>query len=359
MLAICDLDFRPFDVPLDEPFGIATGTQAVAHNVLVELRLDDGTVGIGEAAPFPAVNGETQAQVLAALGNARAALIGLDALRLRPAASAAREALLGTPSALAAVETALLDAFARRAGISLWSLFGGAESELFTDITIPTGSVEHAGALAGRAQRQGFETLKVKIGGCALDTDVARLLAIAGAAPNAKLVLDANASLTATETLTLLELLGEQRARVVLLEQPTPKGDLQALLEVSRRSGIAVAADESAQCTRDVLEIARAGAASVINVKIMKSGVFEAWDMIRAAQAHGLGLMVGGMVETELAMTTSACMAAGIGGFDFVDLDTPLFMAERPLSGGFEQAGPRLRVAHIGAGHGVRVDRPG
>ena len=91
----------------------------------------------------------------------------------------------------------------------------------------------------------------------------------------------------------------------------------------------------------------------MINVKIMKSGVFEAWDMIRAAQAHGLGLMVGGMVETELAMTTSACLAAGIGGFTFVDLDTPLFMAARPLRGGFRQSGPRLRLDAIENGHGV------
>ena len=183
MLPIADLDFRAFDVPLDEPFGIAAGTQTVAQNVLVELRLGDGSFGLGEAAPFPAVNGETQAQVLSALPAARTALLGLDGLRLRPAARAAREALFDTPSALCAVESALLDAFTRHAGISLWSFFGAAESELCTDITIPTGSIERAAVLAARAQHQGFDTLKIKIGGGTLENDVARIQAVAGAAP--------------------------------------------------------------------------------------------------------------------------------------------------------------------------------
>jgi L-alanine-DL-glutamate epimerase-like enolase superfamily enzyme len=104
-----------------------------------------------------------------------------------------------------------------------------------------------------------------------------------------------------------------------------------------------------------VLALARAHTCSVINVKIMKAGVFETWSMIECARSLGLGLMVGGMVETELAMTTSACLAGGLGGFGFVDLDTPLFMAERPLRGGFEQAGPRLRLDRIPNGHGVSI----
>lgn len=355
MSRIADLVVRRLDVPLVEPFGIATGAQLVAHNVLVELVLEDGTRGLGEAAPFPAVNGETQAAVLAALPEARAALLGLDAARPRRVAAAAREALRNTPSALAAVETALLDAFTRRLKLSLWAFFGGAEPELSTDITIPTGDADHAAAAAERAARQGFDILKVKIGGAPLDADRARLSAIGRAAPAARLVLDANASHTARETLSLLDSLGGLRSRVVLLEQPTPRGDLDALREVNERAGIPVAADESARSAADVVALARAGAAAVINVKITKSGVFEAWEMIHVARASGLSVMVGGMVETELCMTLSACLAAGLGGFSFVDLDTPLFMAARPLTGGFEQAGPRLRLDGIASGHGVRL----
>ncbi|HEY1535159.1 MAG TPA: dipeptide epimerase, partial [Polyangiaceae bacterium] len=126
MISIADVTALPLDIELTEAFGIATGAQHVANNVLVTLTLSDGTVGTGEAAPFPAVNGETQSAVLEALGAARSSLVGVDALRWRPAVVVAEHALRGTASALAALESALLDALCRRARVSLWAFFGGA-----------------------------------------------------------------------------------------------------------------------------------------------------------------------------------------------------------------------------------------
>jgi hypothetical protein len=64
--------------------------------------------------------------------------------------------------------------------------------------------------------------------------------------------------------------------------------------------------------------------------------------------------MIGGMVETRLAMSASACLAGGMGGFSFVDLDTPLFLAWDPFEGGFDMRGPDLDLANIRLGHGVR-----
>ncbi len=352
------LSYSPLDVPLREPFGIATGAQTVAANVLVQVELEDGTVGLGEAAPFPAVSGETQAAVLAALPSAERALQGHDAARYRPACAAVREALSHLPSALCAVEMALLDALGKSHGVSLWSFFGGAETTLLTDITIPTGDVAHARAAARRAQEANFSALKIKVGGAALDEDAERVRAVHATAPNAELILDANAALSATDALWLLTELGPARSRVVLYEQPTARDDLDGLAQVERDGRVPVAADESARSASEVARIARLGAASVINVKTAKTGLVEAWEMIATARSHGLQLMIGGMVETELSMSTSACLAAGIGGFRFVDLDTPLFMGPRPLCGGFVQHGPRLDVSAIDAGHGVEVTWP-
>jgi hypothetical protein len=59
------------------------------------------------------------------------------------------------------------------------------------------------------------------------------------------------------------------------------------------------------------------------------------------------------MVETRLAMTFSACIAGGLGGFEELDLDTPLFMKDERLAGGFTQQGPALDLAGITLGHGV------
>jgi L-alanine-DL-glutamate epimerase-like enolase superfamily enzyme len=355
---VVELDASPWAIELTEPFGIATGAQLVAENVLVRVRLADGTVGIGEAAPFPAVNGETQADALVTIARARSAVVGADAGRFRYLAAFLRESTGDAPSARAAIECAVLDAITRRAGMSLGRFFGGAEEALTTDITIVTGDAEHARAAAERATRNGFTTLKIKVGGCSLDEDVERLASVVLAAPTARLVLDANGSLSSDAAVELVERVGAER--IALFEQPTAHDDLEGMHSVRRRTRVPVAADESARSAADVARLALHRAADVVNIKVTKCGLVEACDMIAAARSFELGLMIGGMVESPLAMTVSACLAAGHGGFAFVDLDTPFFMKDLPTEGGCYDgsgpaAGPRLELGHITAGHGVRV----
>ncbi len=352
MPRIQKLEVTRFDVELREAFGIATGSQTVAENVLVTLTAEDGTRGYGEAAPFRAVSGETRDAVMAALAAAEHSLVGLELQSWRAASRVARLALAATPSALCAFETALLDAFARHAGISLFHFFGGADPALETDITLTTGSAEQATTQATAARDAGFSTLKLKVGGAPLVHDLERLRCAAAAAPEARFVLDANASLSAEEAIRMLRALGSLRERVVLFEQPTEADDLASLRAV-REAGAVVAADESVRTLADLEQLVRSEAADVVNVKIMKSGVVGALDIAIGARAAGLGLMVGGMVETRLAMGMSACLAGGLGGFAFVDLDTPFFLETDPFAGGYDATGPRLALDVGAKGHGV------
>jgi len=346
------LAYRPFDVALTEPFGIAGGTQHICRNLLVEVGLEGGALGIGEAAPFPAFNGETREDAELALESARDALLGAEAANWRAVARLASQVLGAAPSALCAFETALLDALTRSLGLSLFAFFGGAEPELVSDVTLTTGSPDQAADQAARAHARGFRTLKAKVGGVPLTDDLERLSRAAAVAPDASFILDANASLAAEEAIRLLRALGSLRDRVVLFEQPTGAKDLTGLRAV-REAGVRVAADESATTLADLERLIEAGAADVVNVKIMKSGLVTALDMALGARAAGLELMIGGLVETRLAMSTSACLAGGVGGFSFVDLDTPLFMADDPFQGGFTDEWPRLGLGAIERGHGV------
>ncbi len=352
------LEVWPLNIELLEPFGIAGGAQAVAENALVRLTLDDGSVGVGEAAPFPAVNGETQAGAIAAVTRVTPALIGRPA-RFRTLARWLEEELPADASARCALETACLDALARRARLSLWALFGAAEDTLTTDITIPTGDERQAERAARRAAAEGFGVLKLKVGGGPLERDAARFDAAARAAPDARFILDANASMTASDALTLLDKAGAGRPRIALFEQPCAADDLEGMRAVRRHGRVRVAADESATRREDVARLAVAQAADVINLKIMKSGLVAALDMAQSAKGQGLGLMIGGMVESRLAMTVSACLAGGLGGFEHVDLDTPLFMRNSPVLGGFEQTGAELGLLAVGHGHGVRLSQTG
>jgi L-alanine-DL-glutamate epimerase-like enolase superfamily enzyme len=352
---IVEVTAQDLDIALREPFGIATGAQAAARNLLIRVRLAGGAVGWGEAAPFEAVNGETREGARAAVEAVRARLEGWDARAWRPLGAWLAREIPGAASARCALETAVLDALGRALGLPLWVLFGGSGTVLETDLTVTTGTPEAARAAAARLERDGFRTLKLKVGGVPLGDDLARVEAVVTAAPSCGLLLDANGAMASVDdAVQLVEAARRAGGTVVLFEQPMGRHEGAAMREVASRARVPVAADEGASSAADVVRIAHEQSAQAVNLKIMKSGVVEALEMAAAARTHGLGLMVGGMVESVMAMSTSASLAAGQGGFQWVDLDTPLFMAENPLEGGYVQQGPRIDVRGIAAGHGVR-----
>jgi L-alanine-DL-glutamate epimerase-like enolase superfamily enzyme len=346
---------EPLDIPLHAPFGISGGALGLAANVLVTVELADGTLGHGEAAPFPAYNGETQAAALAALRGAVNRLPGRDAAEWAELGAEFRAAAgPGCGSARCALETALLDAVTARQGLPLWRHFGGAGTELETDMTVTTGTPALARAAAADIRARGIRIIKAKVGAGGPAADLARIDAILEAAPGSPLVLDGNAGLSRAEAAELVRGLRARGVTPLLLEQWLAKDDLEGLRALGAESGWTVAADESVTTAADAARVAQAGAAAVINIKLMKAGVAEALQVAAVARAAGLGLMIGGNVESILAMTTSACFAAGLGGFGYADLDTPLFLAANPFDGGFALEGGRISVAAIAAGHGVR-----
>jgi L-alanine-DL-glutamate epimerase-like enolase superfamily enzyme len=350
--AIQAVAVQKLDIPLRQAFGISGGSQAIAANVLLTIQLADGTRGYGEAAPLPPYNGETQAMALAALTDAAKWLIDREAQEWRAVGEEfARGSKVG--SARCALETALLDAIAKRDQLPLWRFFGGAGTELETDMTVTTGTVAEAAAAANAIRARGIKIIKVKVGGVAPALDAERVAAIHAAAPEAPLILDGNAGLTRANAADLVRRLQAARIAPALLEQWLPKDDWDGMRALGAESGWAVAADEGVTSVADVRQIAKSQAAQFVNIKLMKAGVAVGTDIAAAARDEGLGLMIGGNVESLLAMTMSAHFAAGLGGFRFVDLDTPLFLATNPFHGGYALTGGHISVAAIAAGHGT------
>jgi L-alanine-DL-glutamate epimerase-like enolase superfamily enzyme len=196
-------------------------------------------------------------------------------------------------------------------------------------------------------------TIKIKVGQ-GLDPDEARVRAVAGAACGLRLMLDANQGYGPGESLRLLRRL--RRAGIVpaLFEQPAAAQDYAGLRAVAARGGVPVAADESAGSREAVLRLVRERAAQVVNIKLMKCGLLEAWDIAALARSAGLGLMIGGNIESSLAMAAAAHFAAGLGRFSFVDLDTPLWFRRDPMSGVRLGPGGVYDLAGVKAGIGVR-----
>ena len=350
---IAEVSARAFNAAMNAPFEIATGGKTEVSNVLTRVRLSDGTLGYGEGAPMPAFNGETQGRTLAAVRRAGRGLLGQDIRRWR-ALLERIDAAVGPRrgAARAALGMAVLDAWARRAKLPLSCLFGGSQTEVSSDVTVTIVPPTQARAAAERILAMGIRTIKIKVGRD-LKEDFERVRAVASAGRSLKLMLDANQGYGPSEAIRLASRLKKAGIVPVLFEQPAARDDWAGLAEVWRRTRIPVAADESVSSRRDALKMARLRAAQVVNIKLMKSGLLEAWEIALICRAAGLKLMIGGLVESTLAMACAAHMAAGIGGFDFVDLDTPLWFQDEPMRGLKLSHGGIYDLSRVKAGIGV------
>ena len=162
---IGQIDCWPVDIPLTDPFVVASGARTVAENLFIRLTLSDGTRGYGEAAPFPEVGGETRASSLAAVSRLGRTMLGYPADQFKNIARQLWDEAPEQPAARCALETALLDAHCRAHDQPMWALWGGADvRDHETDITIPIETLERTLALARGWHAKGFRVFKTKVG---------------------------------------------------------------------------------------------------------------------------------------------------------------------------------------------------
>src|SRR5438046_6487124 len=109
----------PLNIPLLEPFTIATGSVSEARNVLITITLDDGSIGYGESAPFPPSTGESQETALAAAHGCAALIEGKDAAHWRVLSKLMRSVYFSEVTAIAGIDIALLDALTCCYGITI------------------------------------------------------------------------------------------------------------------------------------------------------------------------------------------------------------------------------------------------
>ena len=120
---ICKVEFWPVDVPITDPFVVATGARTVAENVFLRITLSNGAQGYGEAAPFPEVGGETREGCITALHRLGGAVLGRSAVDYKKIGHLLSEQALDHPAARCALETAIIDAHCRTSDIPMWQLW--------------------------------------------------------------------------------------------------------------------------------------------------------------------------------------------------------------------------------------------
>jgi L-alanine-DL-glutamate epimerase-like enolase superfamily enzyme len=219
-----------------------------------------------------------------------------------------------------AIDCALWDLEAKLTGVAVADRLGLAPERLETAYTLSLAAPE---AMAGQARRNADRPLlKVKLGG---SDDIARMRAVAQAAPRARLVVDANEGWSDD---TIVANLAEAAALgVALIEQPLPAGKDRILRTIAHP--VPVCADESVHTSDDLAGLV--GLYDAVNIKLDKAGgLTEALILRDRARGLGLGIMVGCMVGTSLAMAPAVLLAQGAG---FVDLDGPLLLARDRVHG--------------------------
>ncbi|UGY15987.1 N-acetyl-D-Glu racemase DgcA [Bradyrhizobium septentrionale] len=292
--------------PIAGTFTISRGAKTEAVVVVAEVS-QGGLIGRGECVPYPRY-GETPEATLQAIQAMQEPLAGgMDriALQARMPAGAARNAL----------DCALADLGAKRAGTRIWNLLGRPAPEpRTTAYTISLGTAEAMAEATAKAAHRAL--LKIKLGG---DGDGARIAAVRKAAPASELIVDANEAWTEHNLAANLAACAD--AGVTLIEQPLPAGKDEALARIKRP--VAVCADESVHDRASLAGLR--DRYDAVNIKLDKTGgLTEALAMADAASALGFEIMIGCMVATSLAMAPAMLIAQGAR---FVDLDGPLLLA--------------------------------
>ena len=321
------------DIPTVRRHELSSLSVTAQSYVIVELRLENGVEGIGEAATLggPRWSEESVESIKSTIDAYLApALIGAPADRFEAARTRMDAAAKRNNAAKAAIESALFDAVGKTLGISAVQFIGGAVRESMPVLWTlasgdPTQEIEEAEKkLAARLH----DTFKVKIGAQSPDADLARLRRLASAlADRASLIVDANQAWDETTALRCLPVLAELGVRLV--EQPLPAWNLAGMARLRARSTVPLMADECVFSTHDMLDVARTGAADVVSLKLVKhGGLLATRDVAAVAEAAGIGLYGGCLLESSIGAAAHLQVFAGL----------------RHLAWGCEHFGPQILV---------------
>jgi len=288
---------------LAQVFTISRGSRTEAKVLTVRIT-EGGVTGWGECVPYARYD-ETLESVTAQIEGLTGTLTRAALYDLLPAGAARN-----------AVDCALWDLEAKRAGRRVWDLAGLPAPG--PEITAYTLSLDTPEAMQAQAAKHAHRPLlKIKLG---TPDDMPRLEAVRAGAPDAQIIIDANEGWSAAVYADLAPHL--VRLGVSLVEQPLPAGDDDALVGMERP--VPVCADES--CHDRASLAALKGKYDVVNIKLDKTGgLTEALALRDAAVAQGYEVMVGCMVGSSLAMAPAVLVAQGA---KVVDLDGPLLLAE-------------------------------
>lgn len=317
------------ELALKHPFTTARDTKETVRNILVRLEAD-GVRGMGEAAPNIRYGEEAETVVqfieylpddfFDRIRSPFQVSAELDQAAQRFHSELSKNA---PRSAMAALEMAWLDWWAKKQDLPLWKLWDAPSGK--GPVTSFTIGLDEPEVMQRKVEEaEAYPILKVKLG-TGRDREIIRTIREVTDKP---VRVDANEGWkTVEEAGRAIEFLAGQN--IELVEQPMPAGRFNQMVELKNRSPLSLAADESFTGSEDLGAVAEAF--DIINIKLMKTGsMVKARKIIGEAKRLGLEIMIGCMIESSLANTAGAVLSLWA---DFADLDGHLLIADDPYTG--------------------------
>ncbi|MBO9201307.1 MULTISPECIES: mandelate racemase/muconate lactonizing enzyme family protein [Niastella] len=341
---ILHTDIYKFSIPM-HPFTIATGTMHYAQNIFIRVHTDAGVYGVGECSAFPMIAGETQATCFEMAKDFAALWKNKDANAIEERLHELHSFTAFNATIKSAFDMALYDLAAKAAGKPLYQFLGATgKKELETDLTIGIDTPEQMAAKAIDFVKRGVRIIKIKLGKNAKE-DVERVRMIREAAgPTIGLRIDANQGWNYEDALFALTNLAPYN--IQFCEQPMRYWDDNKLPALVKQSPIPIMADESVFDHHDAQRIILANACDYVNIKFAKSGgIWEAQKIHAVCKEHNIPCMMGGMLESRVALTAFAHFALAHDNIVFYDMDTCMLGHKTdPVTGGVQYKGFLLEV---------------
>ncbi|MCZ8512673.1 dipeptide epimerase [Paenibacillus filicis] len=342
--------------PLKKPFKTALRTVVNAESVLVRIQADDGRVGWGEAPATIVITGDSLDSIHSAIVNTfTPLLVGKSLLAYEQLLQAVHHSMIGSSSAKAAVDMAIYDLVAQYCGLPLYQFLGGYKDRIETDFTVSVNAPKEMGEDALRYVQDGFNVLKIKVGKDDAQEDIERIKEIRSRVGSAvKIRVDANQGWQVKDAVRAIRRMEDLGLDIELVEQPVKAHDIEGLKAVTDAVETPVMADESVFSPAQAFEVLKRRAADLINIKLMKSGgIYKAQIINHIAEEFGVECMVGSMIESRVAVTAAAHLAASKKNITRFDFDAPLMMRSDIVVGGVRYDG-RIMTFPDEPGLGIR-----
>ncbi|RAK11836.1 o-succinylbenzoate synthase [Halanaerobium saccharolyticum] len=346
-MKITDLKLYKLNVPLKKTFKTAVRSADTAEEVIVIIEGEAGIRGFGEAPSTAVITGDTAESIIALTsGKIRELLLGEEIENLEKLHYLIEASAVNNYSAKAAVEMAVYDLYARYYQIPLYRLLGGYSNQLYTDLTISVNSPQEMKKDALQALSEGYKSLKLKVGKNS-QLDLKRIRTIREAVgPEVEIRLDANQGWEAKEAVRIIRKLEAENLGIEFVEQPVKAADIRGLKFVRENVLTPIMADESLFTAGDCITLLEMGACDLLNIKLMKcGGIYNALKINALAEAYGVEVMLGSMLEAKVSVTAAAHLAAAKKNISRVDLDAPELLKNDPVQGGINFSGPKIMIS--------------